>query len=68
MFGGCTRLDTIYVSNLFTVMNVTDDFMMFDQCYMLTGGNGTVYDENNIRKTYARIDTDTNKGYFTLKA
>ena len=68
MFDGCTRLSTIYSSGLFTTINVEDGSHMFDKCYMLTGGNGTVYDEKYTNKTYARIDTPTNKGYFTKKA
>ena len=72
MFSSST-LNTIYVSNKFdtsSVINTTDTLdgstNMFKNCTNLVGGSGTVYDFNNVDKTYARIDGGTsNPGYFT---
>ena len=70
MFGGdkaTMTLNKIYVSDKFVTTNVTDGSNMFKECNSLVGGNGTVFDSNNIDKTYARIDSSSTPGYFTLK-
>ena len=66
-YGTTMSLNKIYVSDKFVTTNVTDSTNMFKDCNNLVGGNGTVFDSNNIDKTYARIDTSSTPGYFTLK-
>ena len=68
MFGGCSNLQTIYVGDNWTTKNVTESVYMFNGCNNLYGGKGTIYDENFIDATYARIDDGAvAPGYFTLK-
>jgi len=67
MFLNCQSLKTIYVSDKFTMTNVSDSPDMFINDTNLVGGNGTTYDSNHIDKEYARIDTPSTSGYFTLK-
>lgn len=60
MFAGSRRLETIYVSDKWSVENVdseqySDEGMFFD-CICLSGGNGTVYDPDFVGAEYARID------------
>ena len=66
-FYNCKNLKTIYVSDKFVTNNVTRSGNMFYGCNNLVGGQGTVYDANNLDKTYARIDNTNNgkPGYFT---
>ena len=67
MFRG-SQLKTIYVSNKFKTDSVGSSGNMFTDSTNLVGGAGTVYDANNVDKTYARIDGGTsNPGYFTEK-
>ena len=67
MFGDCSNLKTIYVSDKFTVASGSDD--IFYDCTSLVGGNGTKYDESYIDTEYARIDNPPDApGYFTYKA
>ena len=69
MFYNCPELKTIYVSNDWTVDNVTASEAMFFGCTKLVGGQGTTYNEDLTSKKYARIDGGkSNPGYFTLKA
>ena len=68
MFSRTLRLNTIYVSESWDTRSASDSVNMFWASGMLVGGNGTVYDENYVDKTYACIDTPTRKGYFTAKA
>ena len=65
--GTTMNLNKIYVSNKFVTTQVTNSINMFSDCTNLVGGNGTVFDSNNIDKAYARIDSSSNLGYFTLK-
>ena len=71
MFNGCRALETIYVSDGWTVDNVTESRLMFGDCYSLVGGQGTAYawewdDSIPIDKTYAHIDGgESNPGYLT---
>ena len=68
MFGTSNNLKTIYASDKFVTVNLTDGNFMFWRSPNLVGGNGTTYDESHIDKTYARIDGGTSSpGYFTLK-
>ena len=68
MFYDCTNLKSIYVSNSFTTNKVTSSTNMFYDSLSLVGGNGTKYSSSHIDKTYARIDTASTPGYFTLKS
>ena len=73
-----TLLEKIYVSEKFTVANVTDKTQkVFEGNYNIVGGNGTKYSEDRINVNYAIIDNaiyDENgnyisgeQGYFTKK-
>lgn len=67
MFNGNPSLRTIYASDKFVTDQVTSSNNMFNGCTSLVGGYGTLYNSNNVDKTYARIDSSNNKGYFTQK-
>jgi len=68
MFRGCSRLKNIYVYENWNLDNVSSACTnMFVKCSILVGGNGTAYTSSNTNKTYARIDTTSTPGYFTLK-
>ena len=74
LFAGCSKLETIYVSDDFVTTSVTADADMFDGCTSLVGGYGTrpYYDASTaaydtLDKTYARIDSSTAQGFFTKK-
>ena len=60
---------TIYVSEKFDLSNLSSSASdgIFFNAYNIVGGNGTKYDNKYTDKTYARIDTEENPGYFTLK-
>ena len=61
-----SKLKTIYVSDKFKTNSVTSSTNMFTDSTNLVGGEGTVYDSNNVDATYARIDGGTRSpGYFT---
>ena len=69
MFQSMRNLTTIYASDKFNVNNVTKSENMFWASNKIVGGAGTVFDSNNIDKTYARVDGGTEApGYFTLKS
>jgi len=67
MFKHCEYLATIYVSSSFITSNVKDSDCMFDECHRLEGANGTSITSNVVDVTYARVDTPSTPGYFTLK-
>ena len=69
MFEYSKNLKTIYASNKFVTTSVVSgyDNDMFNDCTHLVGGNSTKYSDTYIGKTYARIDTPSTPGYFTLK-
>ena len=68
MFSGCNKLETIYAGEGWSTESVTVSDDMFYGCIKLTGGQGTVYDENYVDATYAHIDGGPdNPGYFTEK-
>ena len=68
MFRDCTELTTIYVSDGWEVTHNSFDDFMFDGCFNIVGGAGTVYDENYVEIQYARVDKgDTEPGYLTKK-
>ena len=73
-----SKLKTIYVSNKFTINNITDkSSQMFEGNINLVGGNGTKYSADKIDINYAVVDSaiyDENnnyisgkQGYFTLR-
>ena len=81
MFYAQLDLKTVYVSEKWTTANVTDDMSLFGNANgrytdKLKGGNGTLFNSANApyncvqgsAKTYARIDTEDQPGYFTYKA
>ena len=67
MFENCSSLHTIYVSDKWTVENVSSSKDMFTACVSLVGGNGTVYNSSIRTKIYAHIDTAGNPGYLSEK-
>lgn len=67
MFWGDDKLETIYVSDQWSMEKVVYSTFMFIFDMALTGGNGTVFDESKDDGTYARIDTADAPGYFTRK-
>ena len=68
MFSNCTNLKTIYASNKFVTTSATNITDMFKNTTNLVGGSGTIYDDNNVDATYARIDGGiSSPGYFTSK-
>ena len=66
MFSGCTSLKTIYANTDWKNQESTST-SMFAGCTSLVGGNGTVYDANNIELSYAHVDGTGGPGYFTYK-
>ena len=65
MFSLCTSLETIIVATDWENANITFSSNMFSTCSVLVGGNGTAYDASKTDRTYARIDTQSNPGYFS---
>ena len=65
MFSGCSNLTTIYCDDDWNTSTVTSSSDMFTGCTALVGGNGTVYDANNVGIAYAHPDATGNPGYFT---
>ncbi|MBR3198658.1 MAG: BspA family leucine-rich repeat surface protein, partial [Bacilli bacterium] len=59
------KLRTIYTSNSFVTTSVSDSTNMFNNDYVLVGGNGTKYNTSYLDKTYAKIDKLGQVGYFT---
>lgn len=62
------KVKTIYASDRFITDNVTNSQYKFYNAFNLVGDNGTKCSNTNIDKTYARIDTASTLGYFTLKS
>ncbi len=68
MFYGCFDLKTIYCNNDWSASEtLTGSHNLFKECHSLVGVSGTACDgENNIDKTYARIDLGSSEpGYFS---
>ena len=66
MFARCFELKTIYCDDDWSTRTLMGSLSMFSGCTKLIGGSGTLYDEKNTNKTYARPDgLNGNKGYFT---
>ena len=67
MFFGCAALETIYTaSDADWNSESVDSYNMFEGCTKLVGGKGTTYDSNYNNATYARVDSNSNPGYFTV--
>ena len=72
-FNGCSKLETIYVSDKFVLTPYYNE--VFNGCEKLEGGSGTKYidilnakGKEAAKSTYARVDGgESNPGYFTLK-
>lgn len=70
MFANCTKLKTIYVSDLWSGRdkNHSGAENIFLNCQALIGQNGTTYSSEHITIDYAKVDgKDGTPGYFTLK-
>ena len=69
MFRECTKLTTIYAVNDFDTSSVTNSNNMFTNDTVLVGEAGedysTPYNTGKKDKTYARIATASQPGYFT---
>ena len=71
MFKNCSNIETIYVSDDFVITSLSTTIESSTEMFLndekLVGGKGTIYDENHIDKSYARIDEPNinKKGYFT---
>lgn len=63
MFAGCYMLNTIYVSDLWDVSNLSDYSSLFLSCNNLIGGSGQAYDSSINEKSMANYET----GYLTYK-
>jgi len=69
MFYETKKLKTIYVkdgTDLSTSASITSSSNMFKDCISLKGGKGTVFDSSKTDKTYARVNTSDDDGYFTF--
>ena len=68
LFNNCKALKTIIVGDGWLIDAVTTSENMFQYCYSLIGGQGTVYNTANTDATYARVDGGSEApGYLTLK-
>ena len=68
MFAYCDLLETIYVSNKWSLESIISGTDSFIECTSLVGGAGTVYNSSHTDYTYAHVDGGvSNPGYFTLK-
>ena len=66
MFNGCSALTTIYVSDNWSIENVSSGNRTFLDCLNLVGGNGTAYSPSNTTALYARIDKTGQPGYLSV--
>ena len=71
MFSSCEALATIIVGenwNAYWPTYHSNAGKMFEDCYSLIGGAGTVFDENHIGGQYAHVDSGSdNPGYLTAQ-
>ncbi len=64
-FTNCYKLKTVIVGEKYVQPKTA--LTMFIYCSVIKGGNGTTFNSNNpTDRTYARVDTPENPGYFTL--
>ncbi len=66
-FRDCSKLKTIYVSDKWTTVNVTDKGETFVNSPKIVGGAGTKQSNSRASADYARIDGNGGIGYFTRK-
>lgn len=68
-FAGCRKLKTIYTDDNAKnfITNGWEAQSTFQDCYALVGGNGTAYSSSHMDASYARVDKNGQKGYFTAK-
>ena len=68
MFGHCSSLKTIYCGDDWSTANFSSD-TMFEDCFQLVGGAGTVFKLGCDGVGYAHVDGGpSNPGYLTYKA
>ena len=67
MFDGCLNLKRIYVGSKWDLSRCWETEQMFEGCTSITGGNGTLYDADQIGTIYGRIDREGAPGYLTDK-
>ena len=67
MFRSCEALNTIMVSNRWSLGQDISSKDMFTGCLSLVGGNGTTYDMEITDRQYACIDKPGQPGYLTEK-
>jgi len=65
MFKECSALTTIKILDKWNTLSLTNSNEMFYNCAKLVGGHGTTFDENKIDGTYAKADSENEKGYLT---
>ncbi|MBQ7453236.1 MAG: BspA family leucine-rich repeat surface protein, partial [Clostridia bacterium] len=65
MFYQMPNITTIYVSNLWTTLNVTAGTNMFTDDTNIVGGFGTTYSSSNVGVSYAHVDVPDGAGYLT---
>ena len=65
MFYQMTNLTTIYVSNLWTTINVSTGTDMFTGDTNIEGGFGTTYSSSHTGLDYAHVDVPDGAGYLT---
>lgn len=64
MFYGCSDLTTIFCKNDWSKVSAIGN-NIFGNCLKLTGSDGTVYDENHTDISYAHLDGEGGRGYFS---
>lgn len=68
-FSGDTNLRTIYADISFNAPSLTGIQQgTFGNCTNLVGGNGNAFNSSKVNSQYARIDSDSTPGYFTVKS
>lgn len=66
MFNNCYSLKTVYATGAYITDRTANSEHMFRSCDSLIGGYNTAVEVMNVRdKTYACVDTATQRGYFT---
>ncbi len=66
MLYGCSALKTIYATDAFDCSSAYLSGA-FRNCFVLRGGNGSIYNPSFVDGDYARVDTPDAPGYFTDK-
>lgn len=63
MLSGCSQLETVYVSDLWDIENVSTSQSIFGYSFNIKGQSGKTYNGNHLGKEWANYET----GYFTYK-